>query len=796
MKKMNIYRILAIAFAAFAVFAVSCTKTEPEDNSGNEGNKDEVKKEEPSFPALVENNDVKPGETLSVTFKPNYDWKISVPTEIRQWFWLIDGSFKVSELSGKASGNSVTVKVGVTDNQEFDKNYSCEVTMTMDGKSKVVARYMLPAKERTLSVYAAEWEADALKIAEDGTSYVYSSAEADALELKWSESDADFRAPVKVDANCEWSVELPEWASVNVPESTTGTIDVVFTGESLEGATGEVVFKAGDEVLKTMSVTIPACNDLNVYSAKMTEGEFEYGEDGYVWSDSPVSEIEVAWLGSDFRMPVLVDSKCNWTVALPEWLTADVPEKTAGKVSVTLMGVPSKYPLDDAEGKIVFSNGTAVLKEVKVKIPGCQDLMTFSIDMSLTALEYNHLGEVNTSTGYVEGPATGRMSGVRDVRVFAVETTGGKVGTEPEWFNIELSAWNTADGAPVIQDRTLTFSIAENRGDARSAMLFVLPPSVAAGASELFNSDATVKEAYASYAVPVTQSSADYDEYITVHQTDDYTFEKASAAKANELAAAIGATDFVYVMTYSTPYSRDNAYMTMAVPFASYKIFSADDLSADKSKDTDFWLGYTNGSDTNNYGVIDMYKEKELPAEPSVGYVVFYNASAEVLAIVECVSPKKDEVVTPPEEDEEGTYVDKDGDKVVPADDYLLDAEAASAVGATLVRLVGGPTYDGAKEEISQGAVVLKLTLPADTPVEVSLPKSSRYYQMPQALSNYIKVNGEDYNETSGMLDAAIRSASISMTEIKESVDVVPFVKFHQSTAQTYPFLVVYLSLK
>lgn len=798
MKKMNTYRILSAAFAALALLAVSCTKPEPEENTGNTGNggnKEEVKKEEPSFPNLVEDNNVQPGSTLTLTFKPNYDWKISVPADIRQWFWIVDGSFKVSELSGKASESSVTVKIGVTENQEFDKNYSCEVTMAMDGKTKVIAKYMLPAKERTMSVYAAEWDADALKVADDGTSYVYSSTAADALELKWSAADADFRAPVKVDANCEWSVELPEWASVNVPESTVGSVNLVFTGESLDGASGEIVFKAGDSVLKTMAVTVPAAKDMAVYSAKISEGEFEYGGDGYVWSESPVDDITMAWMGSDFRMPVLVDSKCNWSIELPEWLTADIPEKTAGKFSFTLMGIPSKYPLTDTAGKIVFKSGSTVIKEMTVNMPGCQDIMSFSVDMSLTALEYNHIGEVNTSIGYVEGPATGRLSGVKDVRVFAVETTGGKVGKEPEWFNIEISAWNTASDADVIQDRTLTFLVTENTGAARSAVLFVLPPTITADASELLGSDGSVKEAYESFAVSVTQASADYDEYISVNQTADYTFEKASSAKADELTAALGATDFVYVMTYSTPYSRDNAFMTMAVPFSSYKIFSSDNLSSDKSSSEGFWLTYTNGGDSNNYGVIDMYKDMELPAESSVGYVVFYNASSEVLAIVECVSPKKEEEVTPPVE-EEGTYEDADGDKVVPADDYLVDADAAAAAGAVLVRIVGGPTYDIAKEEISQGAVALKLTLPADTPVEVSLPKACKYYQMPQALSSYINVNGEDYYETSGMLDAAIRSAAISMTKIEETVDVIPFVKFHQSTAQTYPFLIVYLSLK
>ena len=76
-----------IAFLILAaLMAVSC-----EENNGP------VTKEDPAFPQLIENYDVKAGEILTVTFTPNYDWTISVPTEMRQWFWIIDGSFTVSE---------------------------------------------------------------------------------------------------------------------------------------------------------------------------------------------------------------------------------------------------------------------------------------------------------------------------------------------------------------------------------------------------------------------------------------------------------------------------------------------------------------------------------------------------------------------------------------------------------------------------------------------------------------------------------------------------------------------------
>jgi hypothetical protein len=273
-----------------------------------------------------------------------------------------------------------------------------------------------------------------------------------------------------------------------------------------------------------------------------------------------------------------------------------------------------------------------------------------------------------------------------------------------------------------------------------------------------------------------------------------YTFEKADAQKAAQLTAALGTTDHVYTLTYESPYSRDEAFMTMTIPFSSYKVFSSDDLATDRSDEEGFWLSFMNAGDANNYGVVDMYSnEMPLPAEPTVGYVVFYNSNNEVLAIVECVSPVKEEEVLP--EIPEGAFEDEDGDTVENADIYFADKTAASNAKATLVRVLE-TTDKTTKEEMSEGAIVLKLTVPADTPVEIALTEACKYYQMPYALSSYISVNGEAYSETMGILDAAINTASISMTAHDPIKNTKDFVKFHTSMSETIPFMVVYIRLR
>lgn len=646
MKTINILKTLALLATAFVIAACE------EELGTPDGGEDLPEQVAPNFPALIEDYAVEPGSTQSVSFVPNYDWKVSIPSEIRQWFWIKDGSFTVAELTGKASKDTVTVYVGVTENAEFDKNYECNVTLEMGDSSKVVAKYMLPAKEKVLQVYAANTISEnEFELAEDGVSYVYSSEVATKFDLIWSATDSEFRCPVKVVSNCPWTVEIPEWAEVNVPEKTDGVVELVFKGESNDGAEGKVIFKNGDSVLAELDVTIPACGDIEVYSANFAEGEFEFGDDGeYAWSEKPVDEITLEWLGSDFRVPVKVSAKCNWTIVLPDWLTVELPEKTAGDVALTFLADPAKYPLDNTSSKIIFKNNNAVVREIKVNIPGCKDIMSFALDMSLTELEFNHLGELKTSNGYISESATGYVYGTKYVRTVVVETTDGKVGSlNPKWLLFELAAWNTATGADVLQNRTMSFSVSKNEGETRNAVVFILPSSVTVSYRELFNEDATVKDEYLKWAINVTQISDADREYVMIDSAPDaeypFTFEKATEEKQAELTALFGETNFVYVLTYESPYSRDNANMMMLNDFASYKVFSAENPTVDMSDDKDFWLQFTEAIMNSRSGLVDMYANQNLPVKRSVGYVVFYAVDNSVLAIVECHSPYEDEVL-------------------------------------------------------------------------------------------------------------------------------------------------------
>lgn len=658
MKILNIFN--AISLLVVSAFLAAC---EPE--LGVQSGADVV----PNFPNLIENYAVEPGSVQTIGFSPNLDWKISIPSEIRQWFWIQDETFKVSEMEGKASTDSVFVYIGVTETADFDKNYVCDVTLEMGDSSKVVAKYMLPAKEKSIQLYVAKKVSETeYELAEDG-SYVYSEEQATSLDLIWSEVDKDFRIPVKVVSNCEWDIQLPEWAMVNVPESTVGVVEMVITGVSIKDEIGKLVINTAETSLLELDITVPACGGIDVYSASVSDGEFEFDEGGdYLWSEKPVDDFTLSWLGSDFRMAVKIDSRCNWTVRMPEWLTVELPETTAGEVVLTFLGVPSKYEIYDVSSKVLFYCGDSILGEITVNLPGCRDIMSYSLDMSLTSLEYNYRGNVLTSNGYVNGPVTGSLIGYKTVRVTVVETTNNVIAkSAPSWFTVEVSNWNTADGADVLQQRTMTFNVTENKADDRSAVLFILPPGYKAKGADLFNEDITVKEEYVKYAIPIHQRSMNYDDYLSMEVSAEsefeYSLELANQDKKTELTSVFGETEHVYVLTYESPYCRDYAALTMAIDFDSYKVFSDKNTTLDVTNKNGYWLTYTNEGMTNSYGVVDMYLNSTLPQTPSVGYVVFYSSDKKVLAIVECVSPYDPEMLDV--EDESLMFVSQASEKTV-----------------------------------------------------------------------------------------------------------------------------------
>ncbi len=721
----------------------------------------------PQFPSLVQDNAVAPGSVLTLSFEANADWTVSVPTDNLQWFWIKDGSFKVDKVSGKVTPGektSVIVQIGVSETEEFDTNRSCDVTLSMGGESKVIAKYMRPAKERAMAVYVAKVDNGAFVM--DGDSYVYEAAQASSSALLWSDADKDFRLPVRVESNCSWSMDIPEWLEGNVPESTVGIVELVLTGASLDAASGKVSFKDGNTVLKEMEVSIPSCREMAVYSVQLDEnGDFMFTESGsYLYSEEPVTSAALIWPGSDFRLPVMVDSKCEWTLEGPEWLTTSLTdEETAGVLEFNLQGVPSEYPLEETTDVLKFCFAGETIYELMVTIPASKNLSSYTMSMSLTKLEYSYMGNVKNATGFSVPAASGHIFGHADVNLFAVEMIGGKPAAQaPQWLKIETVAYDTSKDASVLQTREFTITVNENdsENDRHAYVFFNRGYDWPSSSADLFDASGNVKEEYAAYAVPVVQYGKNMSYIMMADSEADMAaggakFEALSGSKMKLLQKYFGAADHVYTLTYNNIYARDNAHMFFAVPYASYKVY--DSSRNEKTGDSSFWITFSELSESLTYGVVGMYASEEMtvPATSTTGYVVFYDSANNPLAIVETVfDPSK--IIG------ETAKVEFIGES----------AMYAEMVGATLEEVTEGSLYDQYKE---YGAPIYHLTYRMmGMPMRISIPSTAVMYSPnPYIKRNIFKVNNLNYDETVGKFDL-----------IEGGVDI--YMSLEEGSASTY----------
>lgn len=276
---MSKFNILFAALAAGILF-FSCDKPEPE--PGPDGPVDPVVTV--TFPEVVEET-VLPGETVTLTFDASVDWEVCVPENTLTTFWIQDGSFNSAKLSGKA-GKGISVVIGTTDSEDFDER-SCKVSMTMGDETKEIATIIISAKDRSLTVYAAEIADGEIQYTEEGE-YLYGSVEPETLAMIWSGSD--FRLPVKIDANFSWTVKTPSWASVDVPEERVGEVVLNIMGVPseypLEDTQDKIQFMSGETLIKEYDITIPGCKDIFSYSLGMGLSEIVFNFAGKLKVDT------------------------------------------------------------------------------------------------------------------------------------------------------------------------------------------------------------------------------------------------------------------------------------------------------------------------------------------------------------------------------------------------------------------------------------------------------------------------------------------------------------------------------
>lgn len=191
----------------------------------------------PVFPEMVSKT-IPAGETFcEVTFTPNMDWTVSIPTdaETSRWFKLSDGVIESTSISGRASAEPVTIQVTTIDQESFDLSPVCEVSLTMGGQTQVIAQVTRGTAAREFNLYLSKYdtnendfmpyEFEETPLAKyDGTEAPTTAPEG-ATELKWPVRVGEPMQVVKGSSNFNWLVSAPEWIEVSSPVAIDGESD-------------------------------------------------------------------------------------------------------------------------------------------------------------------------------------------------------------------------------------------------------------------------------------------------------------------------------------------------------------------------------------------------------------------------------------------------------------------------------------------------------------------------------------------------------------------------------------------
>lgn len=194
--------------------------------------------EVPVFPSEQQVVTVKPGETVTLTFDANLDWKLYSSA-----IWC-KFSNDLTSINGEA-GTAISVPLSINEDTWSLDDEVAEISLYMGGEEKVIARYSRNGFTATISDV-------------NGTVYTEENP------LKFEYKNGDVKNIITFSANFDWKIEeetLPEWIVIN-PESLIGgkggkSINVTFNVPKsywVESNTGNVTVKS---MVSDDKLTIP-----------------------------------------------------------------------------------------------------------------------------------------------------------------------------------------------------------------------------------------------------------------------------------------------------------------------------------------------------------------------------------------------------------------------------------------------------------------------------------------------------------------------------------------------------------
>ena len=303
--KTKILHWTSVLLASSALLLSACSEDNGKDTSDPT----------PVFPDMATLN-ILAGETsCNVSFTPNMDWTVSIPTdaETSKWFRLSDGVVETSSISGKASTEPVTIQVITTNQDVYDETPSCEVSLTMGGQTQVIAKVTRQTAAREFNLYASDYD-------ELGEVFLYTFSGTDPLTkfpdaeenpetapegsvtMQWSNSS--YQYVFKASSNFEWNLSQPAWMEeANLQDKTDENdkpyvqirIQAKFNEETIDGAVGVLDFydagidkteDPGNNAHNKYYVQMPAFRDLIRFPYSDMNANFSFNADGKYVSQS------------------------------------------------------------------------------------------------------------------------------------------------------------------------------------------------------------------------------------------------------------------------------------------------------------------------------------------------------------------------------------------------------------------------------------------------------------------------------------------------------------------------------
>lgn len=297
----------------------------------------------PAFPELLQATIPAGENSCAVTFTPNMDWSASIPTDevTSRWFTLRYDPFEGVSVSGKASTEPVTLYVESISTGTFDENPVCEVSLTMNGQTKVIAQITRGNKAREFELYASEYNTTDDSTKDDFTiPYVYPETaltkysgpdqdSGDIVELKWPFRVSSFMYVFKAKGNFNWLISKPEGLEISSmaiaddPGSYQITVTGDFSATNLDTHTAVIDFydrsinrdeDPGNNAHNRYCLRIPGFRDIVRHPLANTNATFTFNNEGKYISN---------FLGNE-----TISDNLSTTVSSTEGLAFYVAEET------------------------------------------------------------------------------------------------------------------------------------------------------------------------------------------------------------------------------------------------------------------------------------------------------------------------------------------------------------------------------------------------------------------------------------------------------------------------------------